>query len=682
MAALVSFLGFNIYPNFQGTKVSKAAGVGLNNNPDSTNYRQDVVAKIPVGENAEANGWHSVKCIISPVLADNGKCEMVAIEVDGVVTQLEEIYGTASSVDKIYIDTITARLQSDKTDRSLELKNLKVYRSDESVKITSSIENGAINVVPTDIELNFSSAVVLSEGAVKVYKNGVELSADKYTVSLSDDSMIAYVTIPDYKSRAAYKIVVDNTLVKGIYGGTAENGLEINFVSAKNNNELEGSDENLAAGCTVTGGSYGGLGQKFTTVETGADGVTTITVDNDTWAKAEVANSDKTGDTAWEYDVDGDGTADKLGWGSWKFATVEFKNISDIKQSTEPIVISMDYAFENAGTNNNDIWVNMGDKATNMFMLTPFSKDPNVSGSSWGGSVYATGVTESDWHSVQYVIDPTLDENNKAYISQITLDGEVIPDTAGEWISYSASHAENAANGLYINNMSMRLQIVKAATDQNGAYLPTVLKFKNLKILRAKPLTSEIDTDALTSDDNTLTVKFSDPITEGQLNNLKVMKGADVVENAITSASLSKDGMSATLTMDLDTTARYNLVVAGVTDIYGVESETSTIEFEYYNTTDGYVTVVDADAKDDAVNTTVSFTFTGSKAVSPLVIVAAYDENMSLIGVETKPIDLTPYVYVSDSITLEKVTGAARIQLMAWDDLDSMKPYCIAKDVK
>lgn len=683
MAALVSFLGFSVYPNFQGAKVSSATGVGLNNNPDQTNYRQDVVAKIPVGENTEANGWHSVKCIISPVLADNGKCEMVAIEVDGVMTQLEGIYGSATSIDKIYIDTITARLQTDKNDRSLELKNLKVYRSDESVKITSSVANGAINVVPTDIEVNFSSPVTLSEGAVRVYKNGVELSADKYTVSLSEDSLIAYVTIPEYSSRAAYKLVVDNTLVNGIYGGTAENGLEINFVSAKNNDELEGSDENLAYGYTISAGSSNAQGHLFTQIETDKDGVTTITVDNDTWMKAVAANSDKSGQNdMWEYDVDGDGTLEKIGYKSWDFSEVLFNNISDVKNSTEPIVISMDYAFENAGSNSNDIWVSMGDKKTNMFMLTPFGQNPNVSGKEWGGEVYKTGVTEKEWHSVQYVIDPTLDEENRSSISQITLDGEVIPDTGNKWISYSASPAENEANGQYINNLSMRVKYVMGATDENGEYLPTVLKLKNLQILRAKPLQAEIDTDALTSDGNTLTVKFSDPITEGQLNNLKIMKGADVVENAITSASLSNDGKKATLTVNLDATARYNLIVADVTDIYGVESETSAIEFEYYNTTDGYVTVVDAAAKEAGVNTTVSFTFTGSKAVSPLVIAAAYDKDMNLIGVNTKPIDLTPYVYVSDEITLENVTGAKKIQLMAWDDLDSMKPYCLAKDVK
>ena len=681
MASMLSFLGFSIYPNFQGTKVSSATGVGLNNNPDSTNYRQDVVAKIPVGENTEADGWHSVKCVISPKLAENGQCEMTAIEVDGVVTPLEGIYGSAlDSDDKIIVNKITARFRADGTDRSLELKNLKVYRSDENVSISSSVANGATEVIPTNIEVNFTSQVSLSDGAVKVYENGVEMAAENYTVTLSDDALKAYVSIPEYKSRTAYKLVVDKTLVSGIYGGNVENGLEINFVSAKKVENLEGSDSNLAAGYTIAGAGYGGVGQKFTTVETDADGVTTITIDNDTWAKAESANSDKTGDAAWEYDINGDGTPEKLGHGTWTFSNVVFNNISDIKKSTEPIVISMDYSFENAGSEANNIWVTMGDKGTNMFMLTPFGEKPNVSGSSWDGTNYASGVTETDWHSVQYVIDPTLDENSKTSISQITLDDEVIKDTAGNWVSYGTSPAENEANGQYIKGMNMRLWLVKGAKDENGAYLPTVLKIKNFKVLRAKKLTAVIDTDALTSADNILNVRFSDPVSEGELANLKVMKGANIVENAISAASISEDGMSAKLTVNLDVTARYNLVISEVSDIYGVKPSTASIAFEYYNTTDGYVTIADSGVADDGTNTTVSFTFTGSKTVSPLVIAAAYDKNMSLIGINTKIINLTPSAYISDSITLEKVSGAARIQLMAWDSLESMKPYCIARD--
>jgi len=683
MAAVVELLGFYIYPNFQGTKVSTATGVGLNNNPDSTNYRQDVAAKIPVGENTDPNGWHSVKLIISPELAANGQCEMTAIEVDGVVTQLEGIYGKSlSGNDKIYIDTIAARLRADKTNRSLELKNLKVYRSDENVNISSSVTNGATEVVPENIEVRFTSPVSLSDGAVKVYEKGVEMSASDYTVTLNADATVAYVSIPEYKSRTSYKLVVDKNLVSGLMGGEVQNGLEISFISAKKVDDLDGSGDNLAAGYTVAAGGYGGVGQKFTTVETDADGVTTVTVDNDTWNKAKAANTDKSGNQEWVYDADGDGTAEKVGYASWDFSTFNIKNFTDVKNSTEPIVISMDYAFENAGNNHNDLWTKMGDSGQVMYMFSAFGQKPNVSGSGWNGAVYANGVTESDWHTVQYVINPVLDENNKTVISQITLDGEVIKDTKGEWISYSAAKDTDAANGQYIKELEMRLKLVTDATDANGAYLPTVLKFKNFSILRAKPLTAVIDTDAVTNADNTLSVRFSDPVTEAELSNLKVLKGADVVENAISAVSVSEDGLNAKVTVNLDATAGYNLVTADITDIYGVKSSTESIAFEYYNTTDGYVTIAEAKADDNGTNTTVSFTFTGTKTVSPVVIAAAYDENMSLIGVNMKPVDLTPLVYVSDSIILENVTGAAAVQLMAWDSVENMAPYCLAKDVK
>lgn len=624
---------------------------------------------------------HTVKLVISPELTSDGRYQMTAIELDGVVTKFEDMYSSSSGLKDVLLNKICYSSRGDSgKDYTDQISNLTVVRGIKQIDVTSSVADGAKDVIPQNIELNFTDTVSLADGAVKVYENGVEMAAENYTVTLSDDALKAYVSIPEYKSRTAYKLVVDKTLVSGIYGGNVENGLEINFVSAKKVENLEGSDSNLAAGYTIAGAGYGGVGQKFTTVETDADGVTTITIDNDTWAKAESANSNKTGDAAWEYDINGDGTPEKLGYNSWRFSNVLFNNISDIMKSTEPIVISMDYSFENAGSNANDIWVTMGDKGTNMFMLTPFGEKPNVSGSSWDGTNYASGVTETEWHSVQYVIDPTLDENSKTSISQITLDDEVIKDTAGNWVSYGTSPAENEANGQYIKGMNMRVWLVKGAKDENGAYLPTVLKIKNFKVLRAKKLTAVIDTDALTSADNILNVRFSDPVSEGELANLKVMKGANIVENAISAASISEDGMSAKLTVNLDVTARYNLVISEVSDIYGVKPSTASIAFEYYNTTDGYVTIADGGVADDGTNTTVSFTFTGSKTVSPLVIAAAYDENMSLIGINTKIINLTPSAYISDSITLEKVSGAARIQLMAWDSLESIKPYCIARD--
>lgn len=704
----ISFLGFNLYPNFEGTLVSKQLGIGLNENADQTNYRQNPAQKIPVAEGTTMEDWHSVKCIISPEVASNEKAQMTAIEVDGTVTELEGIYGKAVSDNNgIFIDKIEARLNFANKNRSLEIKNLNVIRGIDDIFVTSSVEDGATDVTPENITLTFSDAVELADGAIKVYENGTEMLSG-YTAVLGADNKTVTVNIPAYKSRAAYKITVDNTLVNGLLGGALTESKEINFISAKKAAILDGTTENLAEGYTLEVGGYGPAGNKFTKIETDTDGVTTITVDNDTWNKVKNAeiNSGKTGTQELEYDLNGNGVIDKkenrndpaderFGYAdsSWNIGEIKINNISDKKQSTEPLVISMEYSFENAGNNKNDIWVNMGDYSKNssgklsaggtlMYMITPFGARPNISGSSWDGISYTSyNVTEKDWHTVQYVIDPTVDENNRTNVTQITLDGEVIKETSGKWSSYNPAPEENAENGQYINSLSMRIKSVTDSTDANGAYLPTVLKIKNLKVLRAKDFTVATDSDALTKTENTLEVRFSDPVSETELEKLKVLKGTEVVDNAITAVDLASDGKSAKLTMNLDATAKYVLDASYVSNVYGVKSSTSMIEFEYYNTQGGFVTITNASKDDNGTDTTVSFTFTASKDVSPLVIVAAYGEDLSLMGVDTKPVDLPSGIEVTDSIKLKKVTGATKIQIMAWDSLEGMTPYCIAKDL-
>ena len=672
MATQLSFLGFSIYPNFQGNPSAKVTGVGLNN--DS----HDVVKKVPVGENTAAEDWHTVKCIISPTLADNRKAEMTAIEIDGVVTQLDNIYGSAlDSDDKIFIQNIGARFMANDTDRGLEVKNLTVSRGVEDISVSSSVSDGATDIIPDSIKLNFSDDVELVDGAIKVYESGKEMTSG-YTAVLGNDNKTVTVNIPDYKSRTAYKIVVDNTLVSGLLGGELKEPFQVNFVTSKKVAILEGTTENLAANCTITPRGYGGVGQQFTTMETDADGVTTITVNNNDWNKVKTNGTKGTESTPrLYYDLDGDGKVEDYGYSGWDWSKIFISGISDTENITAPIVISMDYAFENAGTNM--MQFNMGGKMMHSFF--PFGKKPTATvKGNWNGEPYASNVTEEAWHTVQYVIDPTLNTGRYTSLSQITLDGDIVVKGNSEnpWLSYNAL-PEGTTTQLD-STIILQCNLVKTA-DSEGNYLPTVLKFKNLKIMRAKDLNIALDTDAVTNTENTLAVRFSDPVTEAELANLKVMKGAETVDNAITNISLAEDGLSAALSLSLDTTARYTLVTSEVTDIYGVKSSTEAIEFEYYNTSDGYVTIKEAAKADDGTNTTVSFTFTGTKEVSPLVIAAAYDDNMRLLGVNTKAISLYTSADVSDKITLEKVTGAARIQVMAWDSLENMMPYCMARDI-
>ncbi len=631
----------------------------------------------------KATDKHSVKVVLSPELSEENRYQMTAIELDGVITKLEGITGSTNTETDVKIASIEySSYNDDGKDYTDTIKNLTVQRGIDNVFATASVADGQTDVIPENITVTFTDAVELSDGAVKIYENGALMTAG-YTAELGSDSKTLTVNIPDYKSRAAYRLVVDNAYVSGLMGGVLAEGLDIDFVTVRKTPALEGSENNLAEGYTLTEEKFGPSGQEFTTIETDEDGVTTITVDNEGWNKVLTNGTKGTeGTPQLYYDMDGDGTAESYGYASdsWKFAGINFNNIADVKQSTKPLVISMEYSFKNAGSNGNNMWVNFGDKNTLMYMITPFGTSPNVSGSSWDGIAYASGVTEDEWHTVQYVIDPTVDENGKTRISQITLDGEVIMDTNRQWASYGSSPAENAANGQYIKSLSMRLSLVKTA-GADGALLPTVLKMKNFKILRANEFEIVADNTALSQGENELSLKFSDPVTAAALSELKVMKGTDVIENAIESAVLATDGLSAKVSMNLSETAKYALVTANLTDIYGVASSTDLIEFEYYNSADGYVSIINASKSDDGTNTTVSFTFASTKIVTPLVIAAAYDSNMNLLGVNQKPVQLSDIADVSDSIVIENVSGASSIQIMAWDSLEGMKPYCMAKNI-
>lgn len=661
---------FRLLPNHQGK------GLTL------MHYDGSATAYKALGVANDGN-YHDVKVVISPVLTADGRYQMTAISVDGTVTKLENTYGLNSGQSAAVLKHISYRAGIESNDDFVdEIKNLTVQRGIDNVFATASVADGQTDVVPENIAVTFTDAVELSDGAVKIYENGA-LMTSGYTAELGSDSKTLTVNIPDYKSRAAYRLVVDNACVSGLMGGALTEGLDIDFVTVRKTPALEGSENNLAEGCTLTKSGFGPTGQEFTTIETDADGVTTITVDNEGWNKVVTYGTKGTeGTPKLYYDMDGDGTAEAYGYAtdSWQIADINFNNITDVKQSAKPLVISMEYSFKNAGNNGNNMWVKFGDKDTLMYMITPFGTSPNVSGSSWDGTAYANGVSEDEWHTVQYVIDPTVDENGKTKISQITIDGEVIKDTDVLWSSYGTSPAENAENGQYIKSLSMRLSLVKTA-GTDGALLPTVLKMKNFKILRANEFEIAASDTAISKDANELTLKFSDPVTSTELSNLKVMRGTEVLENAIESAVLATDGLSAKVSINLSETAKYNLVTSDLTDIYGVASSTDLIEFEYYNSADGYVSIINASKSDDGTNTTVSFTFASTKIVTPLVIAAAYDSNMNLLGVNQKPVQLSDIADVSDSIVIENVSGASSVQIMAWDSLEGMKPYCMAKNI-
>lgn len=677
-AASLSFMGFRMYGN-QSKKNLTIKGSSTVN----------------VAQQADADDWHSVKLVISPYVTD-GRYKMEAVSVDGSVTKPENLLSSSSGKADadVYLDTITALMglsYNNNMDKSCEYKNLTVTRGLESITATSSVADGETDVTPDNITVSFSKEVSLEDGAIKLYSGDTEVSSADYAVALADDNKTASIVMTNYKSRSSYKLVVDSTKVTGLMGEAFAEDLIVNFVTAKKNTVLTGSQsiaENAVP--TVIGGADG---QYFTSTQKTADGEIVMTVDNQAWADAlKIEGKDKDGNTTYGFIDDGNGGLKVIGhaangWGSsWNYAGIKLNGLAETENNGKPIVISYDYCGNNVKSDGNTFTGTevLGESGNMLYILRSWSKMPTVTvKNNWIGVKHTTEeIDPAIWHSVQYVIEPDYNADGYSHISSITLDGNTIKYDDTALLSYT-KNASATGSGDYITSLRIRVSRNVTDTDESGKLLPTVIRMKNFKVLRAEDFVSAIDDNVITASSPSLTVRFSDPVSESELAKLKVLKGIQEAEGAVAAYQLAADGMSASLTLNLSQTARYSLVMTDVEDIYGVKSSVDTLSFEYYNNTDGYLAFVDGQKTEADGNTTISFTLTSSKpaAVTPVVIAAAYDSYNRLIGVKTKDVTVTLNTDTEDSIVLDGIVGASSIQIMAWDSLFNMKPYCLAKEL-
>lgn len=653
------------------------------------------------------DGWHDVKFVVSPEVTDGGQIEMTAISVDGNVQKLSGIYSkTGKTNDDIKLSNIimTFGLQTYSTvDDEVKIKDLTVTRGVGDITASSEISDGSKDVVPENIAINFSDAVELGD-SVKVYRGSEALPASSYTVTQSDDKKTAYVTLTSYSPRTEYTISVDKNSVHGMFGESLTNDLSFSFVTKKAQISYQGS-QNLVNSDTKFTVMRGADGQYFTDVKN-ENGVVTITVDNQAWQDSyNIKKADKNGTerSGW-VDLDGDGVAETiignaaLGYGdNWKYSGVII-NVSETENNGKPIYVSFDYETENAYGNEWGSGLALHLKKGRAANLQFASKNASlVYNTGWNSSTIIRDQAEKVLHRAQLVLNPKYEyvgdkdgkKEGKAKITMYGVDNTIITDEKVSMFSQLVTPDSDGnysfdSSDLYISNPEIRTNHTTTNVGADGKLLPTVIKLSNIKILRAEDFEISADDSVVTSADPKVKLLFSDPIKYSELEKIKIYKGVEEVTGAIGAPTLSDDGMSATLPLTLTETARYTLDVSELEDMYTVKSKTETISIEYYNNAMGAITIANTEKTTDNTDSVISYTLSSTlkENKEAVVIAAAYGSDNSLISVKTKTVTIGAESDLSDTITVSNVTGAVSYQLMVWDSVDGMKPYCLAKDLK
>lgn len=647
-------LDFEMYPNTKDDSQKSNKYVIQYNNGTAKSY-------LALDQSNEADGWHNVKFEISPTVKD-GRFQMTAIELDGVVTKLENVYSTTDGKTDadVKVGNIEARTNN-QDNRTMSYKNLVISRGIDEVTASASVEDGSIGVEPSQIIVNFSDDVTLSDGAIKLYKDDTEVSG--YTVAMSD-AKTAVVSFPAYKSRTEYKLVVNASLVNTGVGKTMTDNLTVNFITEKSEENLNGSD-NLYNG---TASNETGWGRPFTSMESDDNGDLTITVDNDAWKAA----IDKGG----KY-IDSDGNEHTLpnysaGEG-WNFARIKLGSLNETENNKQPIAVEFDVEISDTASCDNAYFYT---EMNSIIVQGHFfgGKQLGYFDTGLNRQKYQDGVTSTTRH-VKQMIYPVFDQigtDNKTRAKvKVSVD-----EYETECVSFDGAPKKSDEN-MYIKDNPFSIKFTKPASGK------AVMKIKNIKIVRTKPLQAAIANTVVSG--NRLTINFSDSISAISADKIKIYKDGNLVDGAVTSCTLENDNKRAYIDLNLSETARYNVDISALESVYETNpsGDYAVLGFEYYAGEALKATIENVSKIETDGNTSVSFSISNYSDDNfvPVVIAAAYSSDNTLIGVGTKSVTAKANVDTDDSIVLTGVTGADHIQVMAWNSLTEMTPYCLAKEI-
>ena len=147
----------------------------------------------------------------------------------GYVTNIWK--STKFDIDKIDLIGFGMTFDNGATNEKCDIDNIKVYEA-EALTVTSSVENGAVNVEPGAVDLTFNYAIAAdSVSQITLYekKNGswTSVSASK---TLDSTGKIATITADTMKYGKEYKIVVPTT-VSAVTGEALKAEVEITFTT-------------------------------------------------------------------------------------------------------------------------------------------------------------------------------------------------------------------------------------------------------------------------------------------------------------------------------------------------------------------------------------------------------------------------------------------------------------------
>lgn len=437
---------------------------------------------------------HSVKAVIAPTVAE-GRFEMTAIEIDGTVTPLTDIYSTASGKTDAdcYIDSIRFYMYIGGGNRSVDITNLTITRGFDDIELNTDFEDGA----ETGSDgIRVYSNVQLKEnafsGKINVYDCDFDdelISDPGLNVSYDSDMNSAAVKFTKLEGGGNYRMEISG--VSDIWGHQYTNTLAVSFktpleTSGEETDVPDGDPGAVDIGVGAISESQGDLvdGRHFCTASY-EDGIYTIDIDNKAWYEAE-QNTFLRDNFRWYINESGEEI--KLGYKDVDWRRMEYKiGISETANTGEPIVVSYDYYADNVRGNYEWGTPYMDIMGMYCYLSTKNSEQSMIKYAVSGSGVLEKKdrqLTSDGWHSVKVVISPVT-KDKRCKIEAVVLDGEVtLFDNA---YSQSNTYTDETCYLTYVRINTQSYPTESMAAAGNG-----VIKIRDLNVQRVDSLKGEL----------------------------------------------------------------------------------------------------------------------------------------------------------------------------------------------